>query len=103
MRAARKTSVQPSQRNRRAKTPKKVPGSRFLPASVGRAVQVACKKADVSAWHPYQLRHAAGAKARRLGGLDAAQALLGHKTLSMTEHYSKLNVEDVVKAAALVG
>jgi hypothetical protein len=41
--------------------------------------------------------------ARRLGGLDAAQALLGHRTLSMTEHYAKLNVEDVVKVAAQLG
>jgi integrase len=38
-----------------------------------------------------------------LGGLDAAQALLGHKTLSMTEHYAKLNVEDVVRVAAQLG
>jgi len=29
--------------------------------------------------------------------------LLGHKTVSMTEHYSKLNVEDVVKVAARLG
>jgi site-specific recombinase XerD len=35
--------------------------------------------------------------------LDAAQALLGHWTVGMTEHYSKLTVEDVVKVAALVG
>jgi integrase len=103
MRAVRKMKVQPSQQNRRAMKPKKVPGNRFLPASMGRAIQVACKKANVPAWHPYQFRHAAGAKARRLGGLDAAQALLGHKTLSMTEHYSKLNVEDVVKVAERLG
>jgi hypothetical protein len=29
--------------------------------------------------------------------------LLGHQTVSMTEHYSKLNVEDVVKVAAQLG
>ena len=51
----------------------------------------------------YQLRHAAGARARRVGGLDAAQALLGHRTVGMTEHCSKLTVEDVVKVATLVG
>ncbi len=44
-----------------------------------------------------------GARARRVGGLDAAQALLGHRTVGMTEHYSKLTVEDVVKVAGLVG
>ncbi|HVK08756.1 MAG TPA: tyrosine-type recombinase/integrase [Gemmataceae bacterium] len=103
MRVVRKSKVQPSQQNRRAKRPMKAPGSCFLPGSVGRAIQIACRKANVPAWHPYQLRHAAGAKARRLGGLDAAQALLGHKALSMTEHYAKLNVEDVVKVAARFG
>jgi integrase len=45
MRSARKSEVQASQQDRRAKRPKKVPGSRSLPASVGRAVQLACKKA----------------------------------------------------------
>jgi integrase len=103
MRAARKTPVQPSQRCRRKERPKKVPGDRFTPASVGRAVRVACKKAKVSPWCPYQLRHAAGARARRVGGLDAAQALLGHRTVAMAEHYSKLTIDDMVKVAAIVG
>ena len=35
--------------------------------------------------------------------VEATQALLGHRTVGMTEHYSKLTVEDVVKVAALVG
>jgi len=48
------------------------------------------------------LRHAAGAKARSVGGLDAAQALLGHRTVGMTEHYSKLTVDDMVKVAAQI-
>jgi integrase len=102
MRAARKTPVQPSQQCRRKKRPKKAPGERFTPAGVGKAVRVACAKAKVLSWCPYQLRHAAGARARRVGGLDAAQALLGHRTLAMTEHYSKLTIEDVVKVAAAV-
>jgi integrase len=40
---------------------------------------------------------------RRALGLDAAQALLGHKNLNMTEQYAKLNVEDVVEVAARFG
>jgi len=35
-------------------------------------------------------------------GLDAAQALLGHRTIGMTEYYSKLTIEDVVKVAARI-
>ncbi len=43
----------------------------------------------IASWSPYQLRHAAGARARREFGLGAAQALLGHKTVSMAEYYSR--------------
>jgi integrase len=53
-------------------------------------------------WVPYQLRHAAGVRARRTLGLDAAQALLGHKTVGMTEHNSRLTIDDVVKVAAQI-
>jgi integrase len=102
MRLARKTRVQPSQVSRKKRRPKKQPGERYTPASVGRAVRLACGRAGVPVWCPYQLRHAAGARARRTLGLDAAQALLGHRTLGMTEHYSKLTVEDVVKVAARI-
>jgi integrase len=102
MRMGRKTPVHLSQRCRRTKTPRKSPGERYTPASVGQAVRKACQKAGVTAWCPYQLRHAAGAKARQVGGLDAAQALLGHRTVGMTEHYSKLTVEDMVRVAALI-
>jgi integrase len=102
-RAARKTKVSPSQTDRRKGRPKKVPGSRFRIDSFGQAIARTCKDHGITHWTPYQLRHAAGARARRTLGLDAAQALLGHKTLSMTEHYSKLNVEDVVRVAAQFG
>jgi integrase len=102
-RAARRSKVQPSEASRKKGRPKKVPGVRFRIDSFAQAIARTCKKHGLPHWTPYQLRHAAGAKARRLGGLDAAQALLGHKTLSMTEHYAKLNVEDVVKVAARLG
>jgi integrase len=102
-RAARKSKVQPSQVSRKKNKPKKVPGERFTTDSYAQAIARTCKQHCLTHWFPYQLRHAAGARARRVGGLDAAQALLGHRTVGMTEHYSKLTVEDVVKVAALVG
>jgi integrase len=102
-RAARKSKVQPSQIDRKRKKTKKVPGDRYTPASYGQAIARTCRTHGITHWFPYQLRHAAGARARRMGGLDAAQALLGHRTVGMTEHYSKLTVEDVVKVARLVG
>jgi len=62
-------------------TAEEVAGERYTPESYGKAVRYACTKAKVTPWCPYQLRHAAGANARRAGGLDAAQALLGHRTV----------------------
>lgn len=102
MRTARKTPVQPSQRCGKKRWPKKLPGERYTPPRVAAAVRLACGKAEVAAWCPYLLRHAARARARRMLGLEAAQALLGHWTVGMTEHYSKLTVEDVVKVAARI-
>ena len=102
MRTARKTPVQPSQRCRKKRRPKKRPGERYTPPSVAAAVRLACGKAGEIVCCPYQLRHAAGPRARRVGGLDAAQALLGHRTIGMTEHYSKLRVDDVVRVAAAI-
>ena len=102
-RATRKTKVQPSQVNRKKRNPRKLPGERFTPESYAQAIARTCKLHKLPHWYPYQLRHAAGVRARRAAGLDAAQALLGHRTVGMTEHYSKLTVEDVAKVAALVG
>jgi len=101
-RAARKTKVQPSQATRKKKNPKRAPGSQFKTDSFGQAITRTCKVHGIPHWVPYQLRHAAGARARRTLGLDAAQALLGHKTIGMTEHYSRLTVDDVVKVAATI-
>jgi integrase len=39
-------------------------------------------------WTPYQLRHSAGTEAEKGGGLDKAQALLGHKTPNVTRRYA---------------
>lgn len=44
-------------------------------------------------WHPHQLRHNAATRLRREYGLEAAQVILGHKTLSVTELYAEKNVE----------
>jgi integrase len=54
----------------------------------GRAVTRACELAKVERWSPMQLRHAARLMATRAGGLDAARALLGHSSMSMSAHYA---------------
>lgn len=57
------------------------------------------EKAELRQWnkqhsfHPNQLRHTAAFRIRRDFGLDAAQAVLGHSSARMTEHYAKVSSE----------
>jgi integrase len=55
------------------------------------------------AWHPHQLRHNAGTRLRREYGLEVAQVILGHRTLTATQIYAEKNVELARKVMAEVG
>ncbi len=61
----------------------------YTPQSYGRAIARACEAAGVPHWHPHQLRHAAATRIRASHGLDAAQAILGHKHARVTEIYAE--------------
>jgi integrase len=50
-------------------------------------------------WHPNQLRHAKATELRREAGLDAARAVLGHRSPQITEVYAEI---DVAKAAQVM-
>jgi integrase len=54
-------------------------------------------------WHPHQLRHNAATRLRKDFGLEAAQVILGHKTLAVTEVYAEKNVEAAKKIMGEVG
>ena len=54
-------------------------------------------------WHPHQLRHNAATRLRKEYGLEAAQVILGHKTLSVTELYAEKNVAKAQEIMAAVG
>jgi integrase len=54
-------------------------------------------------WHPYQLRHSYGTKARRTAGIEAARTLLGHSRVDMTEHYAEQDKELAAATAKLIG
>lgn len=54
-------------------------------------------------WHPHQLRHNAATRLRKEYGLEAAQCILGHKTLSVTEIYAEKNVAAAQRIMAEVG
>jgi integrase len=44
-------------------------------------------------WHPHQLRHNAATRIRKERGIDAARAVLGHRSLGITDTYAELVLE----------
>jgi hypothetical protein len=59
----------------------------------------ACRANAIPHWAPNQLRHAKATEIRREAGLDAARAVLGHRSPVVTEVYAELDAD---KAAALM-
>ncbi len=88
-RKARKTRVQPSQKNRRKRNPTRVPAEKYRVTGYALAIRRACDKAGVPHWAPNQLRHNTGTKLRREFGLDVAKAVLGHASILPTQIYAE--------------
>jgi integrase len=67
------------------------------------------QKAEIKAWradhswHPHQLRHSAATNLRKTFGLEPAQVILGHKTLTVTQVYAEKNIETAMRIMAEVG
>jgi integrase len=128
-RKRRKSKVTPGQARRQLKqTPKRAPRDRYSVISYDQAVAAGCRKAHCLAcatchrqegearrdwlarvkqcegmlslhWHPNQLRHSAATEIRREAGLDAARAVLGHRSPQVTEVYAEI---DAAKAAQVM-
>jgi integrase len=118
--AARKTPLNQGNRpgSNRVRRPKRRPNDRYSVASYRKAIQRAADLADawakagqviandervVPRWHPHQLRHTAATEIRRRFGIEAAQTILGHATLNMTELYAEKNAEAGQRIAAAIG
>ena len=54
-------------------------------------------------WHVHQIRHTFGTEARKRYGLEAAQVLLGHRNIKVTEVYAERDLSLAAKAAAEIG
>jgi len=121
-RERRQTPVQPSQQNRRKRNPARKPGDRYDTSGYGHAIRYAITSANkavekaaeekgeevketdlIPYWHPHQLRHTAATVIRREMGLDAARALLGHRSLGITDTYAELDTALAVEAARKLG
>jgi integrase len=97
-RAERKTKIPPSQRKRdkeRAKKPKKI-AEFYTSASYRQAIEYGIKVVNQSLpdgekipkWAPYRLRNTAETEIELQYDIDKASALLGHRSVSMTQRYS---------------
>ncbi len=54
-------------------------------------------------WAPNQCRHTAATELRKTHGLEAAQVILGHRTLTVTQVYAEKNVAAAKRIVAEVG
>jgi integrase len=116
----RKSKVQPSQRDRSKRNPKRKAGERYTASSYRRAIQRGCDLAwpvpegttDPGAvrswrkshrWHPHQLRHNYATRIRKEFGVEAARILLGHRSTAVTELYAEIDRGRVREIVSKVG
>lgn len=87
----------------RRKNPRRAPREQYSKTAYETAVAKACKKAGVPHWCPNQLRHNCATKFRRLFGLDAAAAVLGHRLGTVTEVYAEVEFGKAVEILRKIG
>ena len=88
---------------RRKYPPRWRPGDCYTADSYRRAIARVCYKAGIARWHPHQLRHAAATRIRKQYGLEIARAILGHRSLVVTETYAELDRQHVCGIVAKIG
>jgi integrase len=111
LRRNRKTPVQPSQRDRRKKHPKRGPGDHYTTDQYRRAVAEGIERHNagkpeaerIPHWFPHQLRHLRALELKREFGLDVARAVLGHRDVNISEHYATLDAAKGIEAMARIG
>lgn len=103
MRAARTSKVQPSQTDRKRAKPARSPAARYTNTALAQAVGKASGRAGVGHWHPGQLRHLFATQVRRVYGLEAAGASLGHAKMSANEVYAERDQSLAARVAVEIG
>ena len=88
----------PNQKPNPRKTARRV-RDHYSIASYRHAIHKGCDKADVPRFSPYRLRHSAATLIRQRYGLEAAQVVLGHAELGVTQVYAE---RDLQKAAQVI-
>jgi integrase len=67
------------------------------------AVVRGCERAGVAPFRPNRVRHTAATRIRRRHGPEAAQVILGHSRLNVTEIYAEKNLDLATKVAGELG
>lgn len=79
------------------------PGTHYTPASYRRAIRYACTRAKIPPWHPHQLRHSFGTRARAAYGFEAASDALGHGSPEVTGIYAERSLQASRRVARKIG
>lgn len=87
----------------KGRRPSRIVRNHYDKDSVRRAVTRACADHGLPHWSPNQLRHARLEEVRDHFGLDAAQAVGGHKHARVTEIYAQAKQEKAVAVALQTG
>ncbi len=91
------------QEEKKKRCRRRVLNQQYDVATYRRAIARACEKAGLPVWTPHRLRHAAATEIRRQFGLEAAQAVLGHAALGVTQVYAEKNMEAAKRVMAKIG
>jgi integrase len=103
-RQERRSPLTPSQAARMAiANPTRPPGQHYKRTSYARAIDRACRQAQVPSWSPNQLRHNAATALTKQFGLEAARTVLGHTEADTTLHYAEIDLEAARRVMAAVG
>jgi integrase len=89
--------------NRVGRKPRKSPGLSFTAGTYARSIRSACTRAKVEPWSPNQLRHNAATSIRKEFGIEAAQVILGHSQLGVTQVYAERDTAKAIEVARLIG
>ncbi|HUP80986.1 MAG TPA: site-specific integrase [Pirellula sp.] len=89
--------------NRIARKPRRAPGIAFTTGTFGRSVLNACRRAKIDCWSPNQLRHSAATSIRKEFGIEAAQVILGHSQIGVTQVYAERDTAKAIAVAKAVG
>lgn len=86
-----------------ARKPKCSPGEFYTTGSYANAIRYTCKRAKLEHWSPNQLRHTAATIIRERFGLEAAQVILGHSELTVTQVYAEMDQKKAIEIALKIG